>query len=206
MIWDPSREETPRRSALVAQLAAELSAVCGRDLSLSEMDSEELARAVEHFLEEDVGDEVVDPESLVLLAAQALQSLGKDQAARRFLVFGAGFVRPAEWEVTTGESMWVLDLKQISVLDHAPIELLFFSGLTLILEALADVWDGTQGRGVLGLRHVCSAVCCLLADPVKGRRSQALVDEVMQVCGRKLASLASARGWQECPRVLNLDI
>ena len=64
-----------------------------------------------------------------MLASQALRSIGHGATARRLLVFGTGLVRPAEWEISAGDSMWVLDLKQITVRSDASLELIFFGNI-----------------------------------------------------------------------------
>ena len=162
MIWNPDTvsEETP--SAVVAHVAAEIEALCGPDGVDKSVCLHELAKAVEHYVQEHTAGPCVDSQYLILLASQALSSIGSERAARRLYLLGSGMVRPSEWEVTGDQALWILDLKQLTVRDHASLELLLFNGLRIILESICDVWDETRGRGALGLRHVCSAAAVLM--------------------------------------------
>ena len=204
MIWDPhALHDEPQRSAVVAHIASEVGAVCGGVLSGPES-VEEMARAVEQFLEQTGAGEAVDANYLVMLASQALSSLGENGAARRLLLFGSGLVRPSEWEVSGDRAMWVLDLKQIAVREDAALELILFNSLNMILDAIADVWDASRGDGVLGLRHVCQSATLLLGAPTAPQVAR-LSEEIKTACVRRLERLESARGWSRHPDVMDLD-
>ncbi len=203
MIWNPQNEVPERPSAVVSHIAAEVDAVCG-DMLGETGAVEEIARAVELYLEE-LGDGVVDRSHLVMLASHALSSLGEGKTAHRLLLFGTGFVRPSEWEVTGGEAMWVVDLKQIAVRQDTALELIFFNCLNMVLDSVAEVWDGTGGSGVLGLRHVSVAASSLLNTDNK-RDLACFAREVKAVCLNRLELLREERNWSSTPVVMDLDI
>ncbi len=167
----------------------------------------EVATAVAAFLESRGGHEqVVDSGYLVMLASQAMSAVGEVADARRMLVFGSGLVRPSEWEVTGGDEVWTIDLHRITVADGAPLELVFFNALGMVIESIADVWDTTSGRGVLGLRHVCLTALSLLGGKRRKGAVQSLVEEIKGVCGDRLARVRQQRQWASCPVIMNLDI
>jgi hypothetical protein len=203
MIWNPHNEPSQGRSAVVSSITSEIDGVCG-DLLGHAGSVEEIARAVEIYLEE-FGDGAIDRSHLVMMASHALSTLGEGKAAHRLLLFGTGFVCPSEWEVTGGEAVWVVDLKQITVRQDAALELIFFNCLNMVLDAVAEVWDGTRGSGVLGLRHVSVAASSLL-NTDKKRDLDIFAREVKVVCLKRLEQLRAERNWSSTPEVMDLDI
>lgn len=193
------------QSAIVAHLTGELESVCGEELTIDADNVQELARAVECFVEEEVGGDAVDSKYLVLLASRALTSLGEGTAAQRMLLFGTGLLKPAEWEVSGSAAMWVLDLRQMTVRDDAGLELVFFGSVNMILEAMAYLWDASEGSGVLGLRHVCLTAASILGDGARDVDVFALAQELRSMCSAKLEQIGQERGWSSLPHVLNLD-
>ncbi|MBT3194412.1 MAG: hypothetical protein HN341_17845 [Verrucomicrobia bacterium] len=206
MIWIPNIDEQKRGTSVLSHIEGVIAENCGDVLELDEGQASELASAVAMFLEQyqDSGS-YVDSGYLVMLASRALSSLGERKAAHRLLVFGSGLVRPSEWEVTGGADVWTLDLRQMTVRDDAALELVFFSSINIVLAAIADVWDGTEGRGVLGLQHVCATATALLGGGKAGAIS-ALSTEIQKACEAKLAQLYAERGWKHIPAVMNLDL
>jgi hypothetical protein len=205
MILDPQVRAERQESALVSHIAAEVEALCGT--SSVDLDRvKELAHAVEHFLQEHGNGEFVDSRYLLLLTSQALASVGDAEVGRRLFLFGSGMVRPAEWEVRGRETVWALDLRQMTVRDDACIELLFFNGLRIVLDSIAEVWDAFEGRGVLGLRHVCSVASDLLGRGSSKKEVARLSDEIRDLCRRRLERIGSERGWAAVPEVMNLDL
>ena len=206
MIWNTdSKTEHPDESSVLSHIAAQVDAYAGTGWLSKTETVEELSKAIEHFLQENGGGTAVDSRYLVMLAARALSSIGEGSAARRLLLYGTGLVVPSEWDVTGDEAVWVLDLRQITVRDDAPLELVFFGSLNIILETIAEVWDSTQGRGTLGLRHVCGAVGALMGGSGSKKRSAELTDEIRSLCRRKLDQVGRERGWEETPQVMDLD-
>jgi len=206
LIWIPNSEERLNGTSIVSHIQSVLEENCGDALELDAGQASELATAVASFVEEyqDSG-AFVDSGYLVMLASRALSSLGQKQAAHRLVVFGSGLVRPSEWEVTGDEEVWTLDLRQMTVRDDAPLELVFFSSLNIVLGSIVDVWDASEGRGVLGLRHVCSTASALLSGG-KPRAVSALADEIRKTCEAKLKQVHGERKWRHVPAVMNLDL
>lgn len=206
MIWDPNTTSEPDDSAIVSYITAGITMVCGENVPVDSCTIKELARAVESFLQQECDCSFADSKYLVMLASHALSSIGERHVARRLLVFGTGLVRPAQWEVTGEEAIWVLDLKQMTVRDDGFLELVFFNSLNIILESIADVWDESSGQGVLGLRHVYSTSLALLGCSRKKREAMALAEEIKTLCSGKLGEIRDERGWKDSPLVMNLDI
>ena len=67
------------------------------------------------------------------------------------------------------------------------------------------MWDATRGYGTLGLRHVSSAVNALMGGGGK-KQASALAEEIRTLCRRKLEQLGRQRGWEQLPRVMDLDV
>jgi hypothetical protein len=207
MIWDPdSKSENANTSTVVSHIAAEIDAYGGMEWLAKAENVEELAKAIEHFLAQQGDGSCVESKYLVMLAARALSSLGEGNVARRLLLYGTGLVVPSEWDVTGGDAVWVLDLRQITVRDDASLELVFFGSLNIILEAIVEVWDETHGRGTLGLRHICSAVGALMGGGGSKKQAAELADEIRTLCRRKLEQIARQRGWEHVPQVMDLDV
>ena len=200
MIWMPV-EPQGEESGVFDHLVLQIESMCAMESETDIADASEVARAVECFVEQDCGEARLDARALVLMT-----SVGRTGVARRFLLHGTGLVKPSEWEVSRGETMWVVDLKQLTVLDGAPLELIFFTGLGIIIETLSDLWDSTQGRGVLGLRNVCGTAEMLLGQGGKLSDIVSLSDEIQRHCNDRLDRLCRNRGWQERPQVMNLDM
>lgn len=177
------------------------------DYDLEPGQAEELAAAVSAFLEEhELTDSFIDAGYLVMLASKAMSSIGQDRAALRLVVFGSGMVRPSEWEVTGGSEVWTLDLKQMTVADATSLELVVFNTLNIVLDSVTDVWDASNGNGVLGLRHVCDTAAGLLGVSRNSKAVADLSNEIVRVCGLKLEKVGRSRGWETCPQVMNLDL
>jgi len=207
MIWDPSSEKEAQASPILSHIRAQINEVFGREFGLGPQTVEELAKAVECFLDTEEKNAAVESRYLVMLASRALSSIGEGEAARRLLLVGSGLVRAAAWEITGGKTMWVLDLKQMSIRVDAALELVFFACLRIVLESIADVWDDSRGCGILGLRHVSSAAEHLLSgnDP-RGRRCRRLSREIMDACRQNLDRVREERGWTDTPEILDLDL
>jgi hypothetical protein len=195
----------PDASPLVEQLTETLTELCADEVRFDPEHFGEVSRAVESFLES-CGGSSVDSRFLVLLASQALSAGGEQVAARRLLILGAGLVVPSEWQVSRDKDVWVLDLRQMTVPAGAEMELTLFTCLAGVLDAVADIWDATRGRGVLGLRHVCATAWAFADEPCRKRKALDLVEEIRAMCIRRFERMADARGWGEVPDVLNMDI
>jgi hypothetical protein len=192
-------------SPVVGHLADTLTELCSEHVRFDPEHFGEIAKAVESFLAS-CGGQYVDSNFLVLLASQALNGAGENAAARRMLILGSGLVVPSEWEVSREKDTWTLDLRRITLPAEARMELTLFTCLTGVLEGFGDVWDGTRGKGVLGLRHVCATAWAFVAAPSRKRKAMALTEEIKALCRRKLESMAERRDWNDVPEVMNLDV
>jgi len=205
MILDPNATGDSPGATILAQIEGELQATCLVSEEPNAATVEEVARAVEFFLKQQGAHEIVDTRSVNLLASQALHSLGEGGAARSLVLFGTGMLRPASWEISGDRDMWVLDLREMTVRSDAVLELIIFNGLSIVLDSIADIWDATEGIGILGLRHVWSTAHGLLG-PADAAAARELESEIVSLCTRKLQKQRSDRGWKSCPEVVNLDI
>lgn len=207
MIWIPNNDNrTGDGVSVVSHIEEVISENCVEALQLDRQQAAELASAVAMYVEQhEESGAYVDSGYLVMLTSRALSTLGEQAAAHRLLVFGSGLVRPAEWEVTGGDAIWTLDLRRMSVRDDVVLELVFFNSLNIILSSIAEVWDATEGHGVLGLRHVCTTASALLGGG-KSRAVTALADEIRDACEAKLGQVQAERNWRYVPDIMNLDL
>ena len=206
MIWIPNGDEPANGTSIVSHIESVIAENCGDALQLDEGQASDLAIAVASFLDQNYDSgSFVDSGYLVMLASRALSSVGESQAAHRLLVFGSGLVRPSEWEVTGGQDVWTLDLRQITVRESATLELVFFTSLNIVLASIADVWEQSQGHGFLGLRHVCDTASALLGGGNK-KSVAALSDEIKHACEAKLVQIHDDRLWDHVPSIMNLDL
>jgi hypothetical protein len=202
VIWDPGRDRAAEASAIADLVRAQVAALCGGQGGDF---LDDLARAVAAFVAGGGARGTPDESSVAVLASRALASVGEGAAARKLLLFGTGLARPAEWDVTGGGAMWVLDLRRAAIRSDSALELALFPALAAAVESLAEVWDGTRGRGVLGLRHVCGSAGRLLGPDAKSARVAALAGDILKLCAAKLEQAKRRRGWRETPLVMNLD-
>jgi hypothetical protein len=203
MIWNhgnPSEKEPE----LLAAMTAEMEASCA-DGTLTEESLKDILRAVDYYLRRDGGGAAVESRHVVMLVSKAMASLGEAAAARRLLVLGTGLVRSAQWEVSRGNAMWILDLRRMTVKDDLHLDIFFYTCLNMVIDAIADLWDGTGGNGVLGLRHVCETATGLLGGGQKAA-IQGTGRLILDSCRRRLDKLRSERGWETAPEVMNMDL
>ncbi|OVE74443.1 hypothetical protein BVX94_00285 [bacterium B17] len=205
MICNPHAASAEKRSEAVSHIVGKMSEICD-DEYFCEDYAEEIARAVEAYLDQDLNCTFAESGYLMMLASRALSSVGDTSTARRLLIFGTGLVKPSEWVVSGDSTMWVLDLRQLTVKDDMSLELVFFNSLNAILDSISEIWDETMGEGILGLRHICSAVVSLLGERDAAKSGDLLVKEILNMCEKKLENIASERDWGHWPRVMNLDV
>ena len=206
MIWDPARYPADANDALVSRMSAEIWALCAAEGLAESASLGDLAHAVASYVVKEVGTVPVDRRDLAVLASRALDVLGRPQAARKLLVMGSGLARPAEWEITGDGAMWILDLRRMAVRNDCALEIVFFAGMSLVVETLAECWDDAKGRGVLGLRHVCGTAALLLGKRDDHESVRRLVNDTIHLCGAKLEQARHERAWQDVPLVINLDM
>jgi len=184
----------------VRSLLANLERTTGMPTQLKEVDIDFLADAVGRILGEFGGR--TDEGRVVTLTSSAMSGLGDAADARRLLVFGSGLVRAALWEFSGGEPLWILDLRKLHAAGDASFELALFQSLDRVLDTVLDVWEGTSGRGQLGLRNIIPLASTLLPH---GSAVRALAAEIVQHCGAHLRAAAAARGWKSVPDLVHLD-
>lgn len=204
MIWDPGVDGDKAASPLVLQIESQIRKSCGNGPQPSDEGIHEVARAVELALEKHGETSAPGAEYLARLVAQALASVGHGEAARRLFIFGTGMVTPSEWDVSGGDTVWVLDLRKIDVQRGTCLEMLFFKMLDMVLNAVADVWDASGGTGALGLRHVSRTATALCGG--KPRDGLDLALDIKHFCSRRMARIGERRGWKDRPRIMDLDL
>ena len=206
MIWDPQDRSDAVRTELAALVREELRSALGCDGTDADSRLEEMTQAVLFFLGGNADCRCVDRRSMAKLVARAFADLGEDALARRLLLHGTGLIRSSEWEFTGGRSVWVLDLRQMTVEEDVCLELAFFAGLHIILESIAEVWDASRGVGMLGLRNVCATAAHLLGRTGNEKSVHALATEITRCCREKLRRLRCEREWDGMPEVMDMDL
>lgn len=112
--------------------------------------------------------------------------------------------REGSWAGAGGEAMWVLDLGRLSGSEQEILPLAWWPALRALLGGMAEFWDASGGRGILGLRGLAG----LRAGRARaGGRIHRLevVAETLSFCRSVLDRLREERGWVETPRLLLLD-
>ncbi|MDD5677694.1 MAG: hypothetical protein PHW60_06830 [Kiritimatiellae bacterium] len=174
-------------------------------------------------------------EYLLLLIGRALWSVGEDQAARRLLEIHAPALNlPAtfveavwakdvsmlHWHILlstravrisplTGAlsgTLWVLDLERMVLPAPTSLELLALNVVRTVIDRVASLWDHCQGRGLLGLRHANTLAAGMLGCPRHGAKSRALAADIREQVRQRLLTLKTARGWNDTPQVIMLDL
>lgn len=192
--------------ALVRHIAEQISTYCGEEALVDSGRVDEVACAVANYVSDSVGPGAVQSSYLILLTSRALCAVGENRAARRLLMFGTGLVRPSRWEFTGSEAMWVVDLREMAGLADAGLELAFFNGLMAVLDMIAEVWDATNGAGVLGLRHVTSAAIAMFGAGANRRQAGRLAREIRDLCNGKFDAIRDRRQWTHTPVIMDLDL
>ena len=205
MIWQSEHAAQSGRGALAARVLEEIRAACGNGDLADTPGVWEAAAGVAAYLDEQPQPAEVDPRRLLGLASRALHASGQNGLARRLLALGSGMVRPAAWLVAGEDTVWVLDLRRLTLLPTDRLELVFFQRIHLILDAIADVWDPAGGDGMLGLRHTRPAALALLGRSADRRAVARLAAEIRRACAGRLDTLRVRRGWATAPFVMNLD-
>lgn len=206
MIWIPNQRISPPEGLpLTAHIQSVIEENCADLPELDALQVRELATAVAAFADKSAeAGMYVESGYLVMLASQALFSVGARKAAHRVLVFGTGLVHPSEWVIRGDASVWTVDLGRMAARDSAALELAFFNSLNIIIDCVAEVWDATDGHGTLGLQHLGEAASGILQHEHK-RKVAAFADEVCRACRAKLVQTGKHRGWLHLPDLLLVD-
>jgi hypothetical protein len=154
MIWnkDSGKTASPVVDVIVDE-AAKVAAATGTE---SPVHIRAVAEAVGHYLAESRAASV-NSETLLCLAGEALKVVGQGGMAARLALFGTGLVRSQEWVFAGDDLVWVIDLGRIGCSGDACTDLAFYRSLAVVIAAMSEVWDGTGGKGLLGLRNLTAA-------------------------------------------------
>lgn len=206
MKWlDPTPETALPPDARLKRLVETITEATGKHPPIKNVEIEALADALRLAWEERT-EPFPDPFRLVQLSARTLGDLGSTAMARQLLLFGSGLAVPATWEISGEHGLWILDVRHLFSGGGNPLELALFRGVTSAVVAMSEVWDGSAGRGMLGLRNLRQSVEILSGcpGPRAKRRQAALIRELLQALHFRLESLGPARGWRHVPDVIHL--
>lgn len=174
-------------------------------------------------------------EYLLLLIGRALWSVGEEQTARRLLQtqghalnLPATFVEAVwapdismlHWHILLSTravrtsslmgplngTLWVLDLERMVLPASTSLELLALNVVRTVIDRVAVLWDHCQGRGLLGLRHANTVAAGMLGCSRHSAKSMALAADIREQVRQRLQALKTARGWNETPQVIMLDL
>ena len=125
--------------------------------------------------------------------------------------FDTRLIRPLRTVTLRGRLVWRLDFRRLVPSDAGWMELTFFPGLHAILERLADAFDPTHGRGIIGLAGLYAAG--FAPTPRRRRRGRPPhavepidAPSVRDYILRVLHTLAENRHWTTLPEVIYLDL
>jgi hypothetical protein len=150
--------------------------------------------------------QALTPHHSCALVSHALSAAGDDVLARRLRIFGSSLVYPASWVVTGDQTVWILDVGRLLAPHDPRMEMALFDRFQSALNAFADVWDGTQGRGVLGLKGLSAAARFVLGHAAPNARIKRLAMELHRLGGRHLEMVRHQRRWEYTPTVMSLDL
>lgn len=202
MIWNPAQDGRPLSSVTADELADELWSVCGAALSGVGAVLPEVVAAVDAMLAEgNAPAGATGGTALAGLAARALHAIGEERAARRLQLLGAGVIRPLPSVLADGGTLWVVDVGPLIRNNRLLMELELIAWLDAVIDCLADVWDGSGGKGTLGLR--CGAGPARRRG--RGAAGQPLALELRRDCLARLRAIGLQRGWVALPEVLDLN-
>ena len=188
-------------SSTAATIAEELSGVCG-DAAGCGLDIEQVAAGVAAFMAERRPASASGHKRV--LVSRALHCLGRDDIARRLLMFGGGLVRRSRSSVTGGD-IWILDLRRLAVKKNERLDIILLTCLIGILDSLAWVWQETNGRGVLGLKNLRQLAAAMAGENAGNRRVRLVSEEIKSLCRRKLEGIGRSRRWKKRPLVMEMD-
>lgn len=198
-----SSELDSPESALASRIVGDVREVCGEGSAIEHIG--DVAHAVASFLARQGDIPVSGSRKALPLVLRALLSIGSHRNARKLVLLRAGIVYPSVWHSVNEAAMWVLDVKRLALSDGPDLEIAWFDSLGMTLDAIADVWDESLGRGVLGLKHLRATAAMFLGCPRKSQRVVSLVNEIKTLCSFRLERLRCVRGWMESPHVISLD-
>lgn len=233
MIWNYTNE--PPADPLVKHIQAELTdAGITHTGAVGETARHAAAEAVAAFLRHE-GRTTVASEYLLMLTARALWAVGDEYAARRLVdsvgrtldfsrhyadaactagvtldewafFFTSRAVRPAKFPSLGGDTLWVLDMAKLVSSPAPGLEMGVLRAIQAALARLADIWEDTDGNGLLGLSRLHQASGLILAAPPTARKSRRLAKELTKYCWSCLEVLRMRHGWTRQPGLVCLDL
>jgi hypothetical protein len=166
------------------------------------------------------------PDSLLLMAARTLWRVGEPDAARALtdgvagevdasrrllelveaggptlsacIGLGSRVLRPARMAAAGGGPCWTLDLAGLTTPSGELAELGVPVRVRRILTRTAEIWDRTDGGGVLGIARPPPRAASHLARLIRR--------EIPDLCRLVLERLQADRGWIRCPSVCRLGL
>ncbi len=227
MIWRSENENQPLvawsdyvASRIARRACAAVDATLCRDVG----------EAVGTFLAEHAGFEPVSLADIDYMIARAIWALGRPEAADAWLaaggesraasvaalsalrasaglrlwqaVFAGGLLRQSTSELCV-DGQWVFDFAPLRGCMDCVWELGVFAALDVLLDAIACLWDDTQGSGALGLWHV-DCIYPGLTGIRRTRRDWPF--ELKARCARRMEQLCLQRNWKTVPKVLLMDL
>ncbi len=229
MIWSCQAEELTAAEDLAATIAADLAAV----VTLPPLALAETAAAVAAFIRDQHPNEALSATYRLVLIARALWAIGEEQQARRFIAArGAAWQAPPlladmavareislpHWRALLDSrtvrptaslargAIWIVDLQCLRAAASTGLELTLFRTIKAMVDHLASVWDHTQGRGILGLRHLQAAAAELLNCFPRSRSSRVMAEEIKNQFQARLQAARICRAWQALPEIICLDM
>jgi hypothetical protein len=206
MIWtDDAHSDNASRLRIADRLLDQIPALCEKPALAESSTLTEAAMGVAAFLNEQGGSaDALDSRVSSALVSRALEAAGDSALARRVRLFGDALVHSATWVTAGNETVWVLDVGRLMFSADPCIEIALFDRLRVTLATFADVWDGSSGRGVLGLKGLARAAAHVLGPSAPPAGLKRLAHELHEFSGIQLDLLRVARGWQHTPAVMSL--
>ena len=207
MIWQtPSKTPASAQTVLAARILETVPRHCAYATMASQFRVAEAASGVAAYLTDPAGttNAPVDTARLCALLSDALEANGDRLLACRIRSFGDAVVYAGQWHAAPGQPVWILNVGRLIGPGESGMEILLFERLRLTLESFGDVWDSTQGRGILGLRDLRGAVRRLVGGRVRGSRIATMADTIQRFCSDRLEVMRTRRSWQGTPRVMCL--
>ena len=207
MIWQsPTRTPASPETILTDRILEAVPRVCASPALASQFRVAEAASGVAAYLAAPEADSstVVDTPRLCELLSAALDANGDRALACRIRAFGSAIVYAGEWHAAPGERIWILNVGRLIEPGESGMEILLFERLRTILDSFADVWDGAQGRGILGLRDLRGGARRVVSAHAGERRVATLSETIRRFCVDRLASLCERRHWIVTPTVMCL--
>ena len=207
MIWQtPSKTPASAHTVLTARILETVPRHCAHATLASQFRVAEAASGVAAYLADPAGatDAPVDTARLCALLSEALEANGDRLLACRIRSFGDAVVYAGQWHAAPGQPVWILNVGRLIEPGEGGMEILLFERLRLTLESFGDVWDSTQGRGVLGLRDLRGAVRRLVGGRARSSRVVMMTDTIQRFCADRLEVMRTRRAWRGTPLVMCL--